>query len=75
MGMYLKKEENIFENLMISASTVSDNYAKTKSKISEEFHIEQQYELFKTFLVEIGEAADSGQLSMILSSSRFFLIS
>ncbi len=27
------------------------------------------------FLVEIGEASDFGQLSMILSSSRFFLIS
>ena len=26
------KEENIFENLMISASTVSDNYAKTKKQ-------------------------------------------
>ena len=58
------KEENIFENLMISASTVSDNYAKTKSKISEEFHIEQQYELFKTFLVEIGELEKEKESSL-----------
>ena len=59
------KEENIFENLMISASTVSDNYAKTKSKISEEFHIEQQYELFKTFLVEIGELEKEKESSLL----------
>lgn len=50
---------------MISASTVSDNYAKTKSKISEEFHIEQQYELFKTFLVEIGELEKEKESSLL----------
>lgn len=48
------KGEDIFSNLSISSATVSDSFAKNKREISEKFHIEQQYELFKTFLAELG---------------------
>ena len=44
----------IFKNLSISSATVSDSYSKTKTQVSEQFLEEQQYELFKTFLAELG---------------------
>lgn len=51
---YFFKGEEIFSNLSISSATVSDSFAKTKRTVSEKFHVEQQYELFKTFLVLLG---------------------
>ncbi len=48
------KGNEIFSNLAISSAAVSDNFSKNKRSVSEKFHIEQQYELFKTFLAELG---------------------
>lgn len=57
--------EDIFSNLTVSASVVSDNYSKNKIVVSEKFHIEYQYELFKTFLAEMRELPKEKMSSLI----------
>lgn len=57
--------EEIFSNLAVSASVVSDNYSKNQILVSEKFHTEYQYALFKTFLAKMGELSKENSSSLI----------
>lgn len=44
-----------FRNSLVSISLVSSNYSEKNNDISEEFHVNQQYEIFKLFLSKLNK--------------------
>lgn len=57
----------IFDNMMFSSSTISDNYAKTELQYSEEFTEELEYEMFKLFMWKLGKIESQDVSPLVLN--------